>query len=107
MKKIERLGMALLCIAVFTQCKGSEEAADSSNSAPPQNAQKQQQGPPNVDELFAKMDMNKDGQLSMEEVQGPLKNDFSKVDANGDGFLSKAEIEAAPKPNRGQQPPRQ
>lgn len=63
-----------------------------------------QGGPPNVEELFAKMDSNKDGKLSFKEVDGPLKKDFEKIDKNQDGFLSKEEVEAAPKPKKGQRP---
>ena len=62
--------------------------------------------------LMRRMDTNKDGKLSKDEVKGPLQQDFSKVDTNDDGFLSKEELEKAPKPKRqgppnGQQPNRQ
>lgn len=55
---------------------------------------------PGVKEIFNKMDANKDGKLSNNEVKGPLKNDFSEIDTNKDGFLSKKELENAPRPNR-------
>jgi Ca2+-binding EF-hand superfamily protein len=54
---------------------------------------------PSVDELFSKMDTNKDGKLSKVEIKGPLKNDFEKVDTNKDGFITKEELTKAPKPN--------
>jgi hypothetical protein len=50
--------------------------------------------------LMRRMDTNKDGKLSKDEVKGPLQNEFSKIDTNDDGFLSKEELESAPKPNR-------
>lgn len=56
--------------------------------------------PPTVEELFAKMDENEDGQISEKECKGPLKKRFSKIDTNEDGYLSKAELENAPKPKR-------
>ena len=87
----------------FTQCNAQEA---SGNSSEQNQSQRKKGGPLSVDELFAKMDANKDGKLSKEEVQGPLKKDFSKVDTNEDGFLSREEIEAAPKPKKGQRPPR-
>jgi Ca2+-binding EF-hand superfamily protein len=59
---------------------------------------------PSVDEIFSKMDANKDGKLSKEEVRGPLQNDFAKIDTDGDGFISKEELNKAPKP-KGQRPP--
>ena len=60
-------------------------------------------GPPSIENLFKKMDTDKDGKLSKAEVKGPLKEDFDKVDANEDGYLSKEEIEKAPKPKRRKQ----
>ncbi|WP_282051301.1 EF-hand domain-containing protein [Maribacter aquivivus] len=54
--------------------------------------------PPTATELLKQMDKDEDGQLSKEEVKGPLKDDFDKIDADEDGFLSKEEIENAPKP---------
>ena len=46
------------------------------------------------------MDSNKDNKLSKKEVKGPLKDDFSKVDTNKDGFITKEELKKAPKPER-------
>ena len=56
--------------------------------------------PPTIEELFKKMDTNKDEKLSKDEVKGPLKDDFAKIDTNKDGFLSKEELKKAPKPER-------
>ncbi|MDO6472855.1 EF-hand domain-containing protein [Maribacter sp. 1_MG-2023] len=56
--------------------------------------------PPTTTELLKQMDKDEDGQLSKEEVKGPLKDDFDKIDANEDGFLSKEELDNAPKPKR-------
>lgn len=54
--------------------------------------------PPTFTELLKKMDKDEDGQLSKDEVKGPLKNDFAKIDTNEDGFITKEELEKAPKP---------
>ena len=62
-------------------------------------------GPPSVEEIM-KMDANGDGLLAKSELSGPLKSDFAKIDTNKDGFLSKEEVKNAPKPQRGQGPPR-
>jgi hypothetical protein len=64
-------------------------AADKPNDQP---------GPP---PSFEQLDTNGDGQLSKDELKGPLLNDFDRFDADGDGFLSKAEI---PEPPQGQGP---
>ncbi|PQJ80935.1 hypothetical protein BTO18_06515 [Polaribacter porphyrae] len=47
---------------------------------------------PSVDELFQKMDLNKDNKLSKEEIRGPLKDNFSKRDKNKDGYLTEDEL---------------
>lgn len=70
-----------------------------SNGQPSNRGQNKQQRP-SVEELFKMMDANEDGKLSLEEVKGPLKNDFSKVDVDENGFITKEELEKAPKPNR-------
>lgn len=60
----------------------------------------ERKGPPSSEEMIKEMDKDEDGQLSLEEVKGPLKDDFSKIDTNEDGFLSKEELDEAPKPER-------
>jgi len=50
------------------------------------------------------MDVDQDGQLAKTEVRGPLQKDFSKIDTNKDGFLSREELEKAPKPKRRRRP---
>lgn len=59
---------------------------------------------PTTRQIMDKMDSNKDGKLSKEEVKGPLANDFSKVDSNKDGYISKEELDKAPKPKRAMPP---
>ena len=54
--------------------------------------------PPTATELLKQMDKDEDGQLSKEEVKGPLKDDFDKIDTDEDGFLTEEELENAPKP---------
>ena len=62
--------------------------------------QRAQTSPPNIDQLFAHMDNDKDGKLSKKEVKGPLQHDFDKMDTNEDGYLTREELENAPKPKR-------
>lgn len=59
-------------------------------------ATKQKSNPPNVEEVFKKMDANQDGVLSKDEVKGRLAKDFVKIDADKDGLLSRAELEKKP-----------
>ncbi|MGB5419017.1 YHYH protein [Algibacter sp.] len=47
---------------------------------------------PNADEIFEKMDINKDEKLSENETKGPLKDSFTKIDLNNDGFITKGEL---------------
>ena len=54
--------------------------------------------PPTYAKLLEEMDADEDGQLSEEEVKGPLKDNFSEIDSNEDGFISEEEFDEAPKP---------
>ncbi|SNR46312.1 EF hand [Maribacter sedimenticola] len=54
--------------------------------------------PPTFKELLEQMDKDEDGQLSKDEVKGPLQKDFDKIDANEDGFINEEELKNAPKP---------
>lgn len=53
---------------------------------------------PSTDEIFEKMDANKDGKLAADEIEGPLKEKFAMIDVDADGFITKEEMENAPKP---------
>lgn len=48
------------------------------------------------DKVFEKLDADKDGKISKEEVDKAdrprLKENFSKIDADGDGFINKEEF---------------
>ena len=70
------------------------------NDSLAQSQNRQEKKPPTSRELMGEMDVNEDGKLSVEEVKGPLKDDFSNIDTNEDGFLSKEELEKAPKPKK-------
>lgn len=93
---MKKIGLAIAGITLFSLINADALSA--------QDRQKDGDGPqgerPSIENLFKKMDTDKDGKLSKAEVKGPLKEDFDKVDANEDGFLSKEEIEKAPKPKR-------
>ncbi|WP_036154467.1 EF-hand domain-containing protein [Maribacter forsetii] len=54
--------------------------------------------PPTYAKLLEEMDADEDGQLSEDEVKGPLKDNFSEIDTNEDGFISEEEFDEAPKP---------
>ena len=53
---------------------------------------------PTFSELVEKMDENEDGKISLEEVKGPLKDNFTSIDTDEDGFISEEEFKAMPKP---------
>ena len=96
MKVEEIIILSSVLIMASTSCSAQEN--------PSQKGKKQ--GPPNIDQLLEKMDANKDGKLSYEEVKGPLKKDFETIDTNKDSFLSREELEAAPKPKKGKRSPK-
>ncbi|MGR5555990.1 hypothetical protein ACQKQC_06790 [Vibrio fortis] len=45
---------------------------------------------------FEEMDTNGDGELQLEELKGPLADDFDKLDADGSGGLSEEEVPPPP-----------
>lgn len=69
-------------------------------NAQPSDRKERGKKPPTFKELLEKMDTDKDGKLSKNEVKGPLKEIFKKIDTDEDGFISKNEFEKAPKPKR-------
>lgn len=50
-------------------------------------------GPGGPDAIFQKMDTNKDGKLSQDEVPGEMWSKLSNADEDADGTVSKAELE--------------
>lgn len=56
--------------------------------------------PPTFKQLLKEMDKDEDGKLSIDEIKGPLKEDFAKVDLDEDGFITAEEFKKAPKPKR-------
>jgi len=49
-------------------------------------------GKQDLNELFEKMDVNKDDKITVAEAEGPLKQMFKTVDIDNDDFLSKEEL---------------
>ena len=47
---------------------------------------------PSAKDIISRMDANRDGKLSKDEVKGPLADDFSKVDSNNDGYITEEEL---------------
>lgn len=96
--------LSLAIVALLFSCKSNQETTSTTKSATSQSRGEQKGERPNPEEMFTKMDANKDGKLSKEEVKGPLSEKFTEIDTNKDGFLSKEELKNAPKPER-QGPP--
>jgi Ca2+-binding EF-hand superfamily protein len=94
MKTIKIHALVTVIALAIIGCSSSKRATDSTTKT----------SAPNTSQIMTEMDSNKDGKLSMDEVKGPIKNDFSKIDSNSDGFISKEELNKAPKPNK-QGPP--
>lgn len=94
--KTYSLCIAALFLFIFTGC--NTQQSTSSNQSSTQRPERQG-APPSTSVILEQMDTDKDGQLSEAEVKGPLKSDFAKIDANRDGYLSKEELDKAPKPD--------
>lgn len=55
---------------------------------------------PSATQILDMMDIDNDGRLSQKELKGPLKTNFSKIDVNKDGFITKEELEKRPMLNK-------
>lgn len=65
-------------------------------SSLPAQAKGNRPPPPSFEEL----DINGDGELSKDEIKGPLLRDFDQLDSDESGTLSKSELPDPPKPKR-------
>lgn len=91
--------IGMVSIAGCTSAQTTENAPQESEQDRPERRER-----PSPEEMFTKMDANKDGKLEATEVRGPLKEDFAKIDTDGDGFITREELEKAPKPERRRKP---
>ncbi len=73
----------------------------SASSASPGDQPSERKGGGNVEGMFAKMDADKDGKLSGDEIPSQMQGRLSDIDTDSDGAISKAELTAAMKKSRG------
>lgn len=87
--------LAIIGITFGTFCSGIAQNSSQMDGKkmPPRDGQR-----PTFEALLEKMDKNKDLSLSLDEVEGPLQDQFTVLDTNKDGLLSKEEFEKAPPP---------
>lgn len=57
-----------------------------------------------VQEVFGRLDVNKDGKVSKEEARGLVKEHFDRIDTNRDGFIAFDELLQAGRERHEQQP---
>lgn len=103
MKTFTQPIMAMALVFLFAACaQKTQETATANRPSSERNNQDRpkRSGPPQFSELLAKMDTNQDGQLSVSEVQGRLKDNFTTIDADGNGFITETEMKNAPRPKR-------
>ena len=115
MKKF--LFLAFLAIAGLSSCKSSKTVTDNTSNTTQSGAveNRTQQRPGggtgerggrggqrDPQQMFTRMDANKDGKLSKDELRGPMVDRFDTIDTNKDGSISLEELKAAPRPQRGQ-----
>ena len=67
--KILKITICVAAVAIMTSCGSKDEVASKTANSKISKA---------TTELMTKMDANKDGKLSKDEVKGPLSNDFDK-----------------------------
>ena len=77
-------GLGLIGAAAFMLAATSVRADDASRNK-------------EIQERFAKCDVNRDGKLTLDEAKGCMPriyDHFSRIDAQGKGYVTVAEIEA-------------
>lgn len=104
---MKKLIVTLSILAILSSCKTTDDNTEPMGPEGRRGGQGRERGGqeggergkrPNPEELIAKMDANKDGKLSKEEIKGPLGEKFNEVDTNNDGFITLEELKKAPKP---------
>lgn len=80
--KVSVLALGLLMVSGYVSAQSNERGGKGGKM-------------PTASELIAEMDADEDGQLSEDEVKGPLKDNFAKIDADEDGYLTEEELENA------------
>ncbi len=80
-----------------TRFSRADQNSDGMLSAQEMTAEHAKASERRINKMIEKMDANKDGQVSFEEIQNGRKNRkqdkmFNKLDDNGDGFISAEEF---------------
>lgn len=98
--RLKKINLAVLgfAMSLFISCKSNKkEKTDDPKSHNKIENKERPKGPPppSGKDMFLEMDENKDGQLSKNELKGPIVDQFDTIDTDKNGFLSKEELEAA------------
>ena len=51
--------------------------------------------PPSIEQVFARLDANASGGISVDEAEGPLEGHFEQIDKEGNGEITVAELKAS------------
>ena len=105
--------LVTMAVLTITACKSTKETVvDNGN----QQLEQRRAGTPDgrnrgggdrsgrMEQMFARMDANGDGQIAKSEAQGPFAERFDTIDTNKDGLITKEEMQNAPRPERGRRP---
>ena len=51
--------------------------------------------PPSIEQVFARLDADASGGISVDEAEGPLQGHFDQIDADGNGEITGGELKAS------------
>lgn len=51
--------------------------------------------PPSIEQVFARLDANASGGISINEAEGPLERHFDQIDTDGNGEITGTELKAS------------
>ena len=97
---MKKLIVILVILAILSSCKSFDDTIEPTGRRGQHENGEEGRRRPKLEKIIAKMDNNKDGKLSKEEIQGPLVEKFNEVDTNKDGFITLEELKDAPKRER-------
>ena len=77
------LSAAILPLAIHAKPDGAKRDGDNARQ------------PPSIEQVFARLDANASGGISVDEAEGPLEGHFDQIDTDGNGEITGVELKAS------------
>lgn len=77
------LSAAILPLVIHAKPDGAKRDGDNARQ------------PPSIEQVFARLDANASGGISVDEAEGPLEGHFDQIDTDGNGEITGVELKAS------------